>query len=325
MYIYNYILMHATKVKTRLEIPALVLHRNPAVVLWGPTALQEAVSNMVRSRLLTGSWLKLRWTDSMDTSQKRQQKQFNPSQPKKRLEDKNFCGLLASLWRFALYAGCVGKTGCMWDFFQIIGTRLEHEAKLRDFHLKVVPGPHWQHGNMDICTHMGQQFLEQYSSSLSSMQFKGADGSKKHSRTSCSLHRLPSGDSAQRSDRICCDPSGVEMRDDERWGDQSEISRRSNVKGCWGQGIVKLWAATHANIPVHWHTTSPLCKKSCNLTVFWAQMPWHIVTQSELQKASLAHFRPPKSLREKSSPSLRHKVRPGISRFDLIDMTKRLC
>lgn len=53
-----------------------------------------------------------------------------------------------------------------------------------------------------------------------------------------------------------------------------------------------------------------------------------------VRKISIEHFlfhskfrllAAPKSLREKSSPSLRHRVRPGISRFDLIDMTKRLC
>ena len=148
-------------------------------------------------------------------------KQFNPS-PKKRLEDKSFCGLLANLWKFALCAGCVGKTGCMFSNLKIIETRLEHEAKLRDFHLKVVPGPHWSHWQHRHLHSNGPAILGEFpaihSVPCSSNKLMVTRNIAEHHAD----HR-PSGDSAQRSDRICCDPSGVEMRD-ETWGDQSEIS-----------------------------------------------------------------------------------------------------
>ena len=101
----------------------------------------------------------------------------------------------------------------------------ETEAKLRDFHFKVVPGPHWQHGHL----HSVASNIEQCSSS---MQFNGADGSGKHTRTTSAPSdpgslmlspRLPTGDSAQRSGRICCDPSAESG--DETWGG-------SGVKRC---------------------------------------------------------------------------------------------
>ena len=72
-------------------------------------------------------------------------------------------------------------------FCQMLGNRC---AKLRDFHLKVVPGPHWQHAHL-------------HSHGSSSIQLKGQldpAGSWLYSMT---------GDSAQRFGHICCDPSAA--------------------------------------------------------------------------------------------------------------------